>query len=276
MQRIIVTEDAVRDLVREALNNKQFGVAIFQETFEVGSPVKVNDVVDPSASVTDPGNEDFRPDTPAEFQVAVKSLIDDLPSDKISDTYEKLVKALHDEEKGEKMKKDTKAEAIVRANVRKIIKESFLNEMPEIPGEPPMPVVPPAPQRKHREHQRVGAPGGELSDIAKALGFSIPGAKLAVDKAIAKAKWVGSMQLGAPEDIEVVVLTAMNDYIKMLAKTGELTPEDVQLLKNNPNIVRELHGFREFLDKHLKRAMRTRPQGFPLDKGDIPWTVRGE
>ena len=127
MKQVIVTEQVVRQLVREAFDVKSNShLALAEEP-----PVNVNQVVDPSAAVTDPGNENYRPNTPAEFQIAAKTLVSDLPSDKISDTYEKLVKAVSDsqDEKGKKMKKkDTKVESVIRAHVRKMIRESFLSE----------------------------------------------------------------------------------------------------------------------------------------------------
>lgn len=120
MQKIVVSEKAIREMIREALSNNK-----------VDEPVKVSDVVDPSAMLTDPGNEDYRPNNPIEFQVAVKALSDDLPVDKIPDIYEKLVNAanLSKKENEDKMKKgDTKVESLVRAHVRKMLRENFVTE----------------------------------------------------------------------------------------------------------------------------------------------------
>ena len=48
----------------------------------------------------------------------------------------------------------------------------------------------------------------------------------------------------------------MKDYIEYLKKSGELTSADVQLMQDHPNIVSGLDGFREFLDKYIKREMK--------------------
>lgn len=96
--------------------------------------------------------------------------------------------------------------------------------------------------------------GASFEQIAKELGFSVSGAKQAVDKAIEKARW--AQFTIDPDEYEILVLTSMNDYISMLDKTGELTPADVKLMKDHPDIVRELDGFREFLDKAIRRARR--------------------
>jgi len=46
----------------------------------------------------------------------------------------------------------------------------------------------------------------------------------------------------------------------MLNKTGELTAADVQLMKDHPDIVRELDGFREYLHNTIRRAMKAKPE----------------
>jgi hypothetical protein len=65
------------------------------------------------------------------------------------------------------------------------------------------------------------------------------------------------MDLLDPDTLEILVLQSMADYVDMLNTSGELSDEEVKLLKNNPGIVRELEGFREFLDKDLRRARKT-------------------
>ena len=99
--------------------------------------------------------------------------------------------------------------------------------------------------------------GASFKEIAKELGFAAEsGAKQAVEKALAKAQFVHKTDLLDPDTLEILVLQSMSDYINMLQTTGELTPEETALLKNNPAIVRELDGFREFLDKDLRKARK--------------------
>jgi hypothetical protein len=96
--------------------------------------------------------------------------------------------------------------------------------------------------------------GASFKQIAQELGYaSESGAKQAAEKAMAKVKFAAGMD---PDQLQIVVLTAMSDYIDFLNKSGELTPADVQLMKDHPNIVSELDGFREFLDKYVKREMK--------------------
>jgi len=118
--------------------------------------------------------------------------------------------------------------------------------------------------------------GATFEEIAAELGFSVAGAKQAVDKALTKAKFVGNLSdtsvegdIGEGDDLEIITLMAMNDYIKYLARgVGEpgeegeepLTAADIKLMKDHPDIVRELDGFREFLHKYIRNAMKATPE----------------
>lgn len=105
----------------------------------------------------------------------------------------------------------------------------------------------------------VDVSGMSFSDIAKELGFSVAGAKQAVDKALQKARWL-STELDE-DDLEILVLQSMNEYIDMLNQSGELTPADVALMKDHPDVVRELDGFREYLDKIIRRMRSASAKG---------------
>jgi len=94
--------------------------------------------------------------------------------------------------------------------------------------------------------------GSSFKEIAQELNFSVAGAKNACDKALAKAQWIA----GADEtDMELIVLYSLKDYIELLQQSGELTDDDVRVMLENPNLVRELDGFRDFLSKAIKREM---------------------
>lgn len=320
-----VSETALRELVREALNNQKFGSVIVEDNDAV---VNVSNVVDSSAAVTDPGDPNYVPNNRVELQVAIKALSDDLPDEKVPDVYQKLVGALNvSKEKNEvesedKMKKEeTKVESIVRAAIRKHLQEqeSITQAYPPPrkfskkpknfgPVVGPLPPVQKIPAGVHGgEYNRradkqkadlqkalkktnieddfgggksadealpkgpkntmmTDVSGASFQEIADELGFSVAGAKQAVDKALQKAQWVGSMSETNPEDLEIIVLTSMNDYIKMLSKTGELSAADIQLMKDHPDIVRELDGFREFLDRAVRKARK--PEGLENPLGE--------
>lgn len=92
-----------------------------------------------------------------------------------------------------------------------------------------------------------------LKEIADELGFSIAGAKQLLDNALSKAQFVGAM---SSEDITIMTMVTVKDYINYLFEIGDLTVEETQLLCDNPTIVSELDGFREYLHRYIKRRMR--------------------
>lgn len=270
-------ESEVRKLVKALLEDRDF-------TSEV---VKVNPVVDPSAAVTNPDNADYKPDSKVEFQVAVKTMIDDLPDEKLPDIYASFKQALEvqEDEKGKKQmdKSNKKVEETIRLAIRKMLSEAELPPVKKIPygvsgiaRGPSTPAVKglrkdlekmqlddpdetlrgdePAKGRDRKNVMMGDVSGSSFKDIAKELGFAAEsGAKQAVVKALEKAKFVGTMD---PDELEILVLKSMSDYIDMLSNTGELSPADVKLLKDHPDIVRDLEGFREFLDKSIRTTRK--------------------
>lgn len=304
MSTVTVSEEALRQLVREALDNGHLGDLTVTEDDE---PVNVNPVVDPSAAQTDPINPHFVPQTKPELDVAVKQLTKDVPIDKVPGAYKAIRAAIDAEQakiEGEKeMKKVTQGgtehiEEAVRRVVRKLIKQ--MNEAPA--DLPPVKKIPfgvhgdeymrrfekaksnlsktfraggtddmPEPDedtpesdadepKKRRAYKATAlgnmadVEGASFQEIAKELGFSVAGAKQAVDKALEKARWAASeIDL---DSLEILVLQTMNDYIDTLNKSGELTPADVKLMKDHPDVVRELEGFREFLGNAIRRKRK--------------------
>jgi hypothetical protein len=278
--KISVTDKAVREYIREMMAAPGLG---WQTTGDLSTtPVGVSSVVDPSAAVTDPGNPNFRPQNRAELRSAVSAMIDDISDDEASDFYA----ALQDAAKEEEMEKeDKKVEETIRRSIRKVLSEvgpwrdTGMSYSGPVSGTPS--VKPgftkcdacdgegiledgtdctackgkgsvPSGKRKNVMQTDVG--GASFKEIAKEMGYaSESGAKQAVEKALQKAKFVATME---PEDLKIVTLTAMNDYVDFLNKSGELTPADVQLMKDHPAIIQGLDGFREFLEKALKRAMK--------------------
>lgn len=112
----------------------------------------------------------------------------------------------------------------------------------------------PAAGRDRKNTMMGDVTGSSFKEIAAELGFAAEsGAKQAVDKALQKAQFVGKLDVNT---LEILTLKSMNDYINKLSGSGELSAADVQLLKDHPDIVRELNGFREFLSTSLKHAAK--------------------
>jgi hypothetical protein len=144
--------------------------------------------------------------------------------------------------------------------------------------EPESPELTMSDKPKHRAYKSTAlgsmsdVGGKSFEDIAKELNFSVAGAKQAVDKALEKAKFLA--QNISEDDLEIMILSAINDYIKYLTKSGELTAADVQLMKDHPDIVRELDGFREFLHNYIRRARKANQRLYNPVKDDEPTSDR--
>lgn len=265
MAQVTVSEEALRELVKEALDGGHLGDMSVPEDEQ---PVNVNPVVDPSAAVTDPINPNFVPQTKPELDVAIGQLVKDVPIDNVPKFYKTLRAVLdveeHDTEEDEQMKDAAKGgpaqvEEAVRRAVRKMLSEvrpDFVDPTDVEADEEETEVERPGRRGAYKSTalgnmEDVG--GASFEEIATELGFSVAGAKQAVDKALEKARFLATMD---NDDKEILILTAMNDYIKVLTKTGELSAADIQLMKDHPDIVRELDGFREFLHNSIRRARK--------------------
>ena len=282
--KVVVSEKAVREYIKEMMAAPGFG---WQSTGDLGTaPVGVSAVVDPSAAATDPGNPKFKPQNRAELKTALSIMIDDVADDDAVGFYAALQDAVKDTKEEEEMAKDDKkVEEAIRLSIRKMLSEmgpyrdtgmsysgpmtgtagvkAGFEECEACEGEGILDDgtdctvckgkgAIPSGKRKNVMQTDVG--GASFKEIAQEMGYaSESGAKQAVEKALQKAKFVASMEA---EDLQIITLTAMNDYIDFLNKSGELTPADVQLMKDHPAIVSELDGFREFLDKALKKGMK--------------------
>jgi len=294
MTTVVVTEKAIREMVREAMWNKEF--AGWSSNSE--GAVEVNGEVDSSAAATDPINPNFTPQTKVEFGTAIDQLVKDLPNTDMPKLY-KAVKAAVEDNEEDKDEKAMHTKAVqsgtkqVEEAVRRAIRRILVEELPPVKKIPfgvhgkeyadrleknksalrrslgpaidavenPKKAADDdeeeAPKRTYKDTalgnmQDVG--GTSFEQIANELGFSVAGAKQAVDKALEKARWLA--QEIDEEDREILVLTAMNDYIKYLSKSGELSAGDIQLMKDHPDMVRELDGFREYLHNHVRKARK--------------------
>jgi len=281
--KIVVTEKAIRELIRETMMNPNVG---WQSTTDLSdSPASVSAVVDPSAAATDPGNPNFKPANRKELKVALSGMIDDISDNCVEDVFDAMKDAIKDTEEDKEMKDNKKVEETIRLAIRKILKEAELPPVKKIPmgvhggeymrnlekrkknlqgtmskwrdDEDAAPMVradAPAAGRERKNVMQTDIGGASFKQIAQDLGYaSESGAKQAVEKALSKAKYLGAME---PEELEITILMAMKDYVDFLKGSGELTAADVQLMLDHPDIVSELDGFKEFLDKQLKKEMK--------------------
>ena len=262
--KIVVTKNAVRELLREAMMNPSVG---WQSTTDLSdSPSTVSAVVDPSAAVTDPGNLNFKPSNRKELSVAISSIIDDISDDRAENIFDAIKDAIKDTEEDKEMKDDKKVEETIRLAIRKMLKEAELPPVKKIPigvhggeytrnlekrksklrgvmdkwrdDEDAAPMVradAPAAGRERKNVMQTDIGGASFKQIAQELGYaSESGAKQAAEKAMSNVQFASNMD---QDDLQIVVLTAMSDYIDFLNSSGELTSADVQLMKDHPDVV---------------------------------------
>ena len=257
-----ITEARLRYLVKEALDNAEGG-SVYTGAPEV---VELSAVVDPIEDSSVPCNPSFTPRDKQEFNVAVNNLVRNLPDDEMPDLYRMLkagVKGSSEEAKVEATEsKESQAEQVIRREVRRVLRQEgfadasgrgidyFGGADEALPDEEEKPVA--KARRKMSTMQDVG--GATFEQIAAETGLSVAGAKQAVDKAMRRAQFL-AQDLDYDER-ELIVLTAIRDYLKKLQATGELTAADIHLMSDHPDIVRELDGFREFLHRYIRRAER--------------------
>jgi hypothetical protein len=253
MQQIIVNERAIRELFKEALNGRD-------PSRTSSAPSKVSDVVDKSAILTNPGNPNYRPDSYEELQVAFGHMLDDVPQDKIPDTYKRIVGMIQDF-KGEKgkdsMKKNnTKVEAILRAHVRKIIRENR-TLLEALPGDP---------RRGGRregskgEYMTVDDEGMGISDIAMKMGKSVGGVHRDITKGMEKyekASWMYATSPAEMNEFKIAGREFLNKLETKALKMWESDPmddggdsfiksEDAMKLASDPNVVRGIDNYVDY------------------------------
>lgn len=141
-----VTATAIREMVNEVLDNKEYGLPYTPEEDE--APVVVDATVDPSAAVTKPGDPTFNPSDNRELSVAIHDIVKTIPDESIGPFYKRVKQVVDDmldgrddldakrpthktnTKPGEDVMKneDKKIEETIRRAVRKILIEMNQND----------------------------------------------------------------------------------------------------------------------------------------------------
>lgn len=107
---------------------------------------------------------------------------------------------------------------------------------------------------KEEKQDKRGYETGDvtLRDLAAEFGFKNPNGVL---------QWINNNVLPKvrtrvenPELLQVTTLEAIKDYIEELAAATDMPEEEVQLMKDNPDMVGELDSFRIYLKKKLAKV----------------------
>lgn len=125
-------------------------------------------------------------------------------------------------------------------------------------------------KRPRRKNTTVVDVEGETLDaIAKEFGFAAPiGAKALLARTLEKYRFMWELYEDDPDAFERFLLMATREYIEYLTSSGELTPEEVDVLNKNPELVADLDGFREFMHVFVKRGIRAKKKAAGEDAGD--------
>jgi hypothetical protein len=259
------------------------------------NPVRVNDVVDPSASLTDPENKRYVPNSREEFNVAMSAISKDMPEEKYSDLYKKIKNIISDfsedenisslKTRGEtkvKNRKDTKVESIIRRQVRNMISNMLYEAAP-----PSNRFKPSSKSLADLEDEQPAAKG------PRGEGDSYYGASLndILDSGVGGDKWSGASGVGnfindttrgparhimlmlqnEPDKYDSLINSAVKDYVDSGAYNSYITSmidvlsdsgvdtEDVailqQLLKEKPN-KDIISDLADFRENHLPKYIR--------------------
>lgn len=281
MKNVIVKEQAIRQMIREAM----FSNCDVESDDVYDSPVAVSDVVDPSAVVTDPDNPNFIPQNKLELQMSLSTLVSNIPDDKLGDVYSVVKDAvesassMQDVKEKPEMKKDTKVEALVRAHVRKMLREAagghaegpssgglgdvIGSARGKIPCEKCDGIGTDSEtgseckacdgsgeveaSKKYDTVKDVG--GATLQQVATSIGQKSAGKindmiDSAMDKVRDRVQYLPNETINK---IYSTVMKAYDDYVQELIGTGELTPADIQFLVDHPDAAyEEFEGLADF------------------------------
>ncbi|MBM3194172.1 MAG: hypothetical protein FJZ60_00225 [Chlamydiae bacterium] len=219
MSSRVVKESEIRKVIKTLLEDKTLGPKM----------VKVNPVVDQSAALTDPANQNYKPSSKSELTIALSALIHDLSDESVPGIYDAVKNAIDDRsdaEGKEQMKKSNEKLESLRRTIRAIIKEALPVSPP-----PPMPqrrVLPALPPIDSDLEDLINTPGTTRADIVKFLKAKNPKLKgpEAIEQAQGYMKLIqGPKDLAAREKFLSGVESGEKQVTKLPSKYKPLWPE---------------------------------------------------
>ena len=149
-------------------------------------------------------------------------------------------------------------EALLRKKIRKLIREAWDED------ESGYSIIDPADQAaaeeeeydRQRAQQSARREKEIYKDIAQATGLSTSGARGEEVRAVKRYIFLMNLADVAQDDYATLVANATDDYITYLSRSGGLSDEEVQELKQNPDLVQELEGFRDHMRKNVTRSAK--------------------
>lgn len=287
--KVSVKKSAVREFIREALGGPAPRVVNEPGLPSHGPPIDPSEAsenedtqppMDPPVDDPEftPGNSDelaaaadklarrVEPELVDDYYVELQNLADRVEDGRLGETEAGAQPPQRADTEDDMAKKKKNVEEVIRRHVRRLLEIgpsdwrsglSFSGYDTDESGDEESGYVP------SRRNLTVGDVEGEsLKDIAAELGFAAPiGAKAFIDRTMEKFKFLYTLREDDPQTFDKFMLMGTAEYIDYLKGSGELTAEEVGLLQDNPDLVQELPGFRDFLHKFVKRGMRAQKKG---------------
>jgi hypothetical protein len=95
-----------------------------------------------------------------------------------------------------------------------------------------------------------------LEKLAQKFGYSKPsGVRQFINRTMDGFKKKFEMNRDDPDALDILIFQGINDYIEYLKSSGELTPADVQLLKDHPSIVWSMPDAQEHVANYISSNM---------------------
>lgn len=311
---VLISESAVRSLIRELLGND---VPAVQN--ELPAPVMPSPEVDTTyrvhAQLYDvPIGAELVPKDKAELEAALKAFVAEVPDCQVPKLYHKIQRAFDEvgkeNEEGiamaetKKTNKDALTEESIRKAVRKLLEAPEMKSALNFSGfdaygdsedddeplkrvaakdraygqadlrtgqadkrDPSKITYPALVKKKHdlmsklptmspeereaAEKELAGSETREMShdEMVPFLGHSgVTGVKGEEFKTLEKARHLANMDPMARQEL---MDSARDEYIEFLESSGDLEPDEVELLYANPAMVEDLDGFRDWLDAYI-------------------------
>jgi hypothetical protein len=279
MELAKIKKAVLQEFLSDVLNGDTKPPTAPQYSYEPIVPVR-SEIEDENIIVEPPVDEkDFVPVNNVELAKSLYVLAKEVPQDKIKSFYNDIKELLVSLNDGEGIFKMTNEQQL-REEIRKLIRETWEEEgysvidpaldgdLDDIPAFDPADVA--AEEEKARrelEMQKRRLRGKQLyKDIAAATGLSVSGAKGEAVRATKRFIFLMNLADLAQGEYDSLVDRAMDSYINYLETSGALSDEEVVDLKDNPDLVRELDGFREHMRKHVTRLAKQKGVSLEWEK----------
>ncbi len=265
MVKIITNARAIREIVQEALGS--YRPMVVNEKPVDNFPVRVNALMDSedSSSPLDPNvdDPDFMPMNPNELAAACSKMARRVNPEDVMGFYNKFKKLISSTEEATN---DSMPVGNVES-VDPVVEESLRTAIKKMLIEAPEWQLDDDEEDEEAQSEKMFAQsfgGKTYQEIGKELGISPQRAEQIASTAMDKMK--GKYRPGSTGESPEVnpemskLFTAVDDYVEFLRSSGELSDEEVKILKDNPDMIWDLEGFDQFSQEKYGKPVKKYPR----------------